>query len=226
MPTLVWQENGKEHRWACYTDPAFAGCMQTQHCRCKQETRSPHAHWNPRLAKQQPLWIVPSQQGMPAPPLLYTALCPQKLTPAPVCVPSIPSTAWLSCPLCLSSLYESLICNEYLEDLAPGHLPSSPAEAAAVRLLIDQFGAKVGPAFGKVMFGGGEGDAAAAAGKELDDALRWVTRVTDRQLGGFDCMHCLSCSHEGGSMCWLVMPCVGRLQGVSRQVARGYQGVG
>jgi glutathione S-transferase len=75
-------------------------------------------------------------------------------------------------------LYESLICNEYLEDLAPGHLPSSPAAAAAVRLLIDQFGAKVGPAFGKVMFGGGEGEAAAAAGKELDEALRLVTQVT------------------------------------------------
>lgn len=78
----------------------------------------------------------------------------------------------------ICSLYESLICNEYLEDLAPGHLPSSPAAAAAVRLLIDQFGAKVGPAFGKVMFGGGEGEAAAAAGKELDEALRLVTQVT------------------------------------------------
>ena len=67
-------------------------------------------------------------------------------------------------------MYESLICNEYLEDLIPepALLPTSAIGKAKVRLLIDQFGVKVGGAFGKVMFGADS----VAAGKDLDEGLR------------------------------------------------------
>lgn len=74
------------------------------------------------------------------------------------------------------SMYESLICNEYVEDAFPGPslLPPTPAGRAKARLLIDQFGAKVGAAFGKVMFAGsGEGGAA------LDEALQWLEKELD-----------------------------------------------
>jgi len=82
-----------------------------------------------------------------------------------------------------TSMYESLICNEYLEDLIPepALLPTSAIGKAKVRLLIDQFGVKVGGAFGKVMFGADS----AAAGKDLDEGLRWLESQISAAGGPF-----------------------------------------
>jgi len=74
---------------------------------------------------------------------------------------------------------QSLICNEFIADAFPGPLlPPTPLARAHARLLIDQFGAKFSPAFGKVMFAASEADAK-AAGAALDDALKWLDGALD-----------------------------------------------
>lgn len=73
-----------------------------------------------------------------------------------------------------TSLYESLICNEFIADLeGPALLPQDAAQRAQARLLIDQFGAKFGAAFGKVMFAA-DAAASSTAADELTAALQWV----------------------------------------------------
>lgn len=49
------------------------------------------------------------------------------------------------CLVCCS-LYESLVCNEYVNDLpGPSLLPEDAAQRARARLLIDQVGVPVSP---------------------------------------------------------------------------------
>ncbi|WIA20134.1 hypothetical protein OEZ85_005984 [Tetradesmus obliquus] len=72
------------------------------------------------------------------------------------------------------SMYESLICNEFINDLpGPSLLPADPTQRAHARLIIDQFGAKFGGAFGRVMFSASAEDAAPAA-EDLSAALAWL----------------------------------------------------
>jgi glutathione S-transferase len=80
-----------------------------------------------------------------------------------------------------ASMYESLICNEFIDDAYPGPalMPPAPLARARARLLIDQFGAKFGAAFGRVMFSSGDGPEAAAAKAALDEALAWLDTELD-----------------------------------------------
>eukprot|EP00878_Enallax_costatus_P016290 GHUV01017087.1.p1 GENE.GHUV01017087.1~~GHUV01017087.1.p1 ORF type:complete len:240 (+),score=82.52 GHUV01017087.1:537-1256(+) len=92
--------------------------------------------------------------------LLWT--CPVSVTELADAAPAVHVTC---------SLYESLVCNEYLADLpGPALLPQDPVERAKARLLIDQYGAKAGTAFGKLMFASEPGSAAG----DLAAALKWA----------------------------------------------------
>eukprot|EP00877_Chromochloris_zofingiensis_P011217 jgi/Chrzof1/6349/Cz18g05080.t1 len=73
------------------------------------------------------------------------------------------------------SIFESLICNEFLEDLDQNTplLPSKPAERAKARLIIDQYTAKFAPAFGKLMFAT-DPSSQETATSALNDALSWL----------------------------------------------------
>ncbi|KAF6255414.1 glutathione S-transferase [Scenedesmus sp. NREL 46B-D3] len=73
-----------------------------------------------------------------------------------------------------NSLYESLVCNEFINDLpGPSLLPEDATQRGRARLVIDQFGAKFGSAFGRVIFSASAEDAAPAA-KDLSAALTWL----------------------------------------------------
>lgn len=73
------------------------------------------------------------------------------------------------------SVYESLVVNEYLEEThpSPPMLPQDPYGRAQARLLIDQYGQKVAPHFGKLMFAKDE-DTVKAATEGLNQGLKWL----------------------------------------------------
>lgn len=97
----------------------------------------------------------------------------------------VPTLVWREPSGEVASLYESLIVNEYLADLpGPALLPADAVERARARLVIDQFGAKFSPAFGKVMFAA-DPAAAAAAGEELNAAVRWLEAEAAKSSGPF-----------------------------------------
>lgn len=92
----------------------------------------------------------------------------------------VPTLAWQE-PDGPQSLYESLVCNEYVQEgfQGPGLLPDNPVARSKVRLLIDQFGQKFAPALVKVMFAS-EADSEAAK-KGLDEAVAWLDSALDPQ---------------------------------------------
>lgn len=98
----------------------------------------------------------------------------------------VPTLAWAAPPPmtagvqpAASSLFESLVCNEFVNDACGGKLlPSDPAAAAGARLLIDQFFVKFGPAFGGLMFAEDGSDKAGEAAGKVDEALAWLERNT------------------------------------------------
>lgn len=97
----------------------------------------------------------------------------------------VPTLVWQEPSGQTSSLYESLICNEYLNDLeGPSLLPEDAAQRARARLIIDQFGVKFTAGFGKVMFASNA--AAAASGiDELNGSLQWVEAELSQSEGPF-----------------------------------------
>jgi len=80
------------------------------------------------------------------------------------------------------SLYESLVCNEFVNDVSGGKLlprgGGDPAAAAGARLLIDQFSQKFGPAFAGLMFSEDGGDKASEAAGKMDEALAFLEANT------------------------------------------------
>jgi glutathione S-transferase len=81
----------------------------------------------------------------------------------------------------VQSLYESLVCNEYVNDLSEGALlPRSggAAAAAGARLFIDLFGQKFGAAFGGLMFAEDGSERAEEAAGKVKEALAWLESNT------------------------------------------------
>eukprot|EP00879_Flechtneria_rotunda_P002450 GHRR01002647.1.p1 GENE.GHRR01002647.1~~GHRR01002647.1.p1 ORF type:complete len:287 (+),score=98.33 GHRR01002647.1:87-947(+) len=86
----------------------------------------------------------------------------------------VPTLVWQDDGKETKSLYESLVCNEYINDLpGPALLPEDPTERARARLIIDQFAAKFGAAFGKLLLAAGPSETEPAAA-QLNAALEWL----------------------------------------------------
>lgn len=83
------------------------------------------------------------------------------------------------------SLYESLVVNEFVNDVSGGKLlpKDNPAAAAGARLLIDQFSQKFGPAFAGLMFAEDGGDKAREAAAKMDEALAFLEANTAGDIG-------------------------------------------
>eukprot|EP00775_Hariotina_reticulata_P005210 gene5210-5448_t len=80
-----------------------------------------------------------------------------------------------------ASLYESLIVNEFINDLpGPSLLPVDPVARAQARLIIDQVGAKWGGPFAKIMFGT-DASATGPAQEELTKVLQWVEGLVNKE---------------------------------------------
>jgi glutathione S-transferase len=72
-------------------------------------------------------------------------------------------------------MYESLVCNEFVNDLTGGKLlPADPSAAAGARLLIDQFTQKFGAAFGGLLFSEDGSEKANEAAQKVDEALAFL----------------------------------------------------
>jgi len=79
------------------------------------------------------------------------------------------------------SLYESLVCDEFVNDASGGALlprTGGAAAAAGCRLLIDQFSARFGAAFGALLFAEDGGEAAEKAAGAVREALAWLEANT------------------------------------------------
>jgi len=97
----------------------------------------------------------------------------------------VPTLAWASSAsgnsAAASSLYESLICDEFVNDVSGGKLlpaDGGPAAAAGARLLIDQFFQKLGPAFAGLLFSEDGGEKAREAAAKADEALAFLEANT------------------------------------------------